>query len=286
MKKRRVVISAINIIDGGPFSVLSDLLNCLNSSVFKQFEFIILVHDVNVFQKFNFHNFKFKSFPLAKKNYFFRLYYEYFYFYFYSKKINIDYWFSFHDISPILPRKVVQFVYCHNPSVANKFNGLDFFSQPKQQLFNLFYKYLYWINIYSNKFVVVQQYWIKELFIKLFKIDEKNIIVSSPSLTEDVIEFDLIKPSNKFAIFYPSFPRTFKNFELVFALAKLFYDSGYLNVEFYLTIKPDENIYIRKLVSKFGSNNIVFLGKLDRKEVYSYYNFTFFIFLFNEKREF
>ena len=76
--KRTVVISAVNLFEGGPLSVLYDCLRELNSS--DDLKVIALVHRKTLFEKTAFENISFEEFPRARKSYLVRLYYEYFYF--------------------------------------------------------------------------------------------------------------------------------------------------------------------------------------------------------------
>ena len=165
MKNKTLVISAINFFEGGPLSVLMDCLSFLNDSIhIKEYKLLALVHKKELFNLKKFSNIQFIEFPKSRSSYFFRLYYEYIYFKKFSKKHDVNFWLSLHDITPNVG-DISQAVYCHNPTPFNSLNFSDLMIQPTQFFFRLFYKFLYKINIDKNKFVIVQQLWLKNKFI-------------------------------------------------------------------------------------------------------------------------
>lgn len=151
MFKDVLVISAVNLVEGGTLTILNNCLSFLNSNSFicNNYRVIALVHNKNTF---HFENIEFREFPLAKRNWFFRMYYEYIGFNKVSKSLKPKLWLSLHDMSPIVTaeRKAV---YCHNstPFYHVKLNQIRY--SYKLYLFSVFYKYIYRINIKSNTYV-------------------------------------------------------------------------------------------------------------------------------------
>ena len=121
MKKECIVLSAINIFEGGPLSVLKDCLSILNKYKSSEFTIIIFVHKKIIINSLKYKTLKFVEFPKSRSSYIYRLYYEFYFFNRISIRIKPKYWFSFHDITPNLT-STKQFVYCHNPSPFNLLN--------------------------------------------------------------------------------------------------------------------------------------------------------------------
>lgn len=202
-----------------------------------------------------------------------RLWYEYIYFYFFSHKKQIDVWLSMHDMTPNVKAKK-RYVYCHNASPFYEMTAFEKKHAPKLRLFNLFYKYLYKINLKKNDGIIVQQFWLKEKFQELYGVNQ--VLVSYPDFSENLFESKYNKPEDnkgKNRFFYPSFPRVFKNFEIVCQASKILVDKGIKNFEVDLTIDGSENTYTNEIVSEFkGMPNLNFLGLLSRKEVFEHYH--------------
>lgn len=165
----------------------------------------------------------------------------------------------------------IRAVYCHNPSPFYKINMKIFFLDYKFALFSWFYKYLYKINILKNNFVIVQQEWLKNEFIKLY--DVKNVVVANPNIEILIQNEKVIEKSEKTIFFYPSFPRVFKNFELICEAVSLI-DSIYFDkFEVILTINGSETKYSKNIVEKYGKhNNIKFIGLQTREKIFEIYS--------------
>jgi glycosyltransferase involved in cell wall biosynthesis len=271
--KKTLVISAINFFEGGPLSVLTDCLLFLNNNM-NNYRIIALVHSINLFDKKKYSKIEFIEFAKSRQSYFFRLYYEYIYFRKFSQIQKVTFWLSLHDITPNL-KNVKQAVYCHNPSPFNTVNLKDIFIQPTQFFFRLFYKYLYSINIKKNEKIIVQQRWIKDEFKKMFSLDESKIIVAPLQVPEIPPKYfrQNQKNNNKEKIFFfPTFPRPFKNIELIGEATKLLNNDGIYNFKVIITIDGSENNYARSIINQYKRlKNIIFIGLLSREEVYEYY---------------
>ncbi|MGI8464316.1 glycosyltransferase [Pectobacterium punjabense] len=269
----RIVISGVNLNEGGPLRIYSDFLDSLAKS---SLDSICLVNDRSLFKKNYPDNIKFIEISWPKKNWLNRIFFEYIYSYFVCLKLKPQMWVSLHDISPILPRNVSQFVYCHNPSPFYKPTLVDFKFAKKFFLFSIFYKYIYRFNIKSNTAVIFQQKWMSEEFKKNFHID--NVITCRPE--NHIYELDekkitknyLYNRSGKVKFFFPTLPRTFKNIELIIESVEL--DPSIQEIsEFIITIDRSQGKYANYLIdraSKFDC--FLFTGYLDRDNVESYYN--------------
>jgi glycosyltransferase involved in cell wall biosynthesis len=276
--KKNVIISAVNFFEGGPLSVFKDCLSYINNSEYiNDYQFTALVHNVALFNIEEFSNVKFIAFPKSRKSYIYRLYYEYIYFRTFAKKENVHFWLSLHDITPNLTN-VSQAVYCHNPSPFNTINYKDIYIQPTQFFFRVFYKYLYKINIKRNKFVVVQQLWIKNKFVDMFKLDKSKIIIAPPQIPQIPQTFfsNIQKSQDSCKIFFfPTFPRPFKNIEIICDAVKIILSKNKNNFKVVITIDGTENKYAKSILDKYKNViNIDFIGLIKREEVYSHYSLS------------
>ena len=268
--KKKIVISGINVVDAGSLVILKDCLSYLSRNLADQYDLIALVHDRSLF---NSSNITYYAFPDSKRSWLRRLYYEYVHFKKFSHELKPYLWLSLHDITPNVEAKVLA-VYCHNSSPFYKLPFKEAMIDPKFALFNIFYKYLYRINIKRNNFVIVQQDWLRQELIKLYKIDK--VIVSYPKIYNEYFVKKAYKNSRingNFIFFYPAFPRVFKNFEVICEAAKILIEKGICNFNICLTISGGENRYSRYIFNKYKHiDNIYFLGLLRRDEVYDYYD--------------
>lgn len=277
MDKKAIVISAINFFEGGPLSVLKDCLDFIKDSQYvKDYTVIALVHKKELFDVNNYPNIKFVEFPKSRKSYAYRLYYEYVYFKQFAKKHNVVFWFSLHDMTPSVGT-IPQAVYCHNPSPFNKVNFSDIYIQPTQFLFRLFYKFLYQINIKRNKYVVVQQLWMKNRFVEMFGLDRNKVVVAPPQISkipEIYLQSKNSSDSSAKIFFFPTFPRPFKNIQVICEAAKLTAEKN-LDFKIIVTIDGSENKYSQTIFDKYKHlKNVEFIGLIRREEVYRYYSLS------------
>ena len=108
-----VVISGVNFIEGGPLSVMMDVVGRFISTFNKDFTLLLIVNNKHLFSDFFASDVLFYEYPRAKKSWLFRLWFEYVKCYFLSKKIKPYLWLSLHDISPNI-KSTRRAVYCHN----------------------------------------------------------------------------------------------------------------------------------------------------------------------------
>lgn len=263
------VISGINLYEGGPLSVYKDCLDALlELEVYKEYHIVAFVNRKTLFMKYSKY-IELIELPLSRKNYLYRLYYEYCYFWEYSKNRNIYIWFSLHDITPnVLAKR--RYVYCHNPSpfMENKLSIVKY--SPITFMMSLFYRYLYAINIKKNTKVIIQQEWIRNEFEKMYGIH--NIIVARPNFEmKNVIQCD--KDNDLYTFIFPSFPRAFKNFEIICKACKLIGESKLYQV--YITLAGDENRYAKALYKKYKNiKSIQWIGVQEREKLFNLYSIS------------
>ena len=259
LKTKTVVISAVNFTEGGPLTILRDCLASASQYLPSDWKIIALVHDKNLVDV---PRVELISVPHTKHSWVMRLYYEWIVFRRISKVLKPDLWFSLHDITPrVIARR--QVVYCHNPSPFYKLSLRDALFEPSFLLFNLFYKYLYRIFIHRNKWVIVQQAWLRDAFNKLF--NTLPIIVAYPSVNIAETNIAAAQSGEKVIFFYPALPRVFKNFEVIGEAAKILASKGISGYEIRITISSNENRYSKWLYASYGNlPNLHFIGRQDK----------------------
>ena len=270
MNKKTIVLSGINLIEGGPLTIYKDCLRCVEKYFLENYEIVALVHNRELFSEFD-SRIKFIEFMDSKKSYLKRFYYEYFYFKRLSKKLKPYLWFSLHDMTPnVVTDK--RAVYCHNPIIFYDVKRKDMINEFKMFMFSRFYKYIYKINIKKNNFVVVQQDWIRKRFKKIFKI--KNVVVAHPNVVIDDSNNNYKNTKIvKNSFLYPSFPRIFKNFEVICKAVEILENKNIENFKVYLTIDGSENIYSKEIVEKYGRLKCIeFIGLQTRENLMKYYS--------------
>lgn len=267
--KKVLVISAVNISEGGPLTILKDCVATVLKQLSPDYAIYVLVHSKAILDPHP--SLNLIEFPKAKASWLNRLYYEWWHFYGLSKSLKPDLWLSLHDITPrVIAKKRV--VYCHNPSSFYTISLHEAWLDPKFLLFNFFYKYLYQIRIKENDYVVVQQDWIRAKFQTLYGL--KNVIVAYPHSANGMpiknTPSRLNKPEKIFI--YPAFPRVFKNIETACEAAIRLSQSGVESFELRLTISGRENRYARWLYKKYCKfPQIKFLGLLSSAQMSSQY---------------
>lgn len=270
MNKKTIVLSGINLIEGGPLTIYKECLRCVEKYFLENYEIVALVHNRELFSEFD-SRIKFIEFMDSKKSYLKRFYYEYFYFKRLSKKLKPYLWFSLHDMTPnVVTDK--RAVYCHNPIIFYDVKRKDMINEFKMFMFSRFYKYIYKINIKKNNFVVVQQDWIRKRFKKIFKI--KNVVVAHPNVVIDDSNNNYKNTKIvKNSFLYPSFPRIFKNFEVICKAVEILENKNIENFKVYLTIDGSENIYSKEIVEKYGRLKCIeFIGLQTRENLMKYYS--------------
>jgi glycosyltransferase involved in cell wall biosynthesis len=264
-----VVFSGVNLVEGGPLSVFKDAIDAFIKFQLKEYKLIVLVNNLELFREYSKQEVLFIERRNAKNSYLRRIWFEYVECYYLSKKMQPFLWFALHDMTPNV-RSVKKVVYCHNPGPFYKASFKEARIEPTFFLFTLFYKFLYKINIKSNNYIIVQQEWIREFFLKEF--DVENVIVAHPKIFVPVlVKTPLDRTNRKFSFFYPAFPRVFKNFETLLEATKILL--GLRNdFEVIITIKGNENRYAQSLYRKYNNlPQVKFIGIQPREEVIKLY---------------
>jgi len=264
-QKQTIVISAVNLYKGGPFTILLEVLNALETNFSDKYQIISLVHKKSLFPEYQ--NIQLLEFPKSRSSWLMHIYYEYYYFKKAYSYLNPFLWLSLHDITPNVKAKR-RAVYCHNASPFYKASFKDAYCEPSFYLFNKFYLKLYRKNILKNDFVIVQQEWLRKEFHNHLKIKLSKIIIAHPEIKLNTIPFDKRKENNHtgtYTFFYPALPRVFKNFEIILKASLLLQKRGITNFQILLTIDGSENKFSKKIAKKCQYISLIKLIGLQHK---------------------
>lgn len=263
---KKIVLSAINFSSGGPLSILSDCLQYAAGELAGNYEIHALVHDRSLFAH---QGVRFRQFPCGKKSWIHRVFSEYLLFRRISLQLQPYLWFSLHDMTPNV-RAERRAVYCHNPAPFYPPTMRNLLLDPSFVGFNIFYRWLYAINIGRNDHVVVQQDWIRDRFKRMFGID--NVVVCYPEISKGDGALPYRTGDGLRRFVYPAFPRVFKNFEVVGDAVELLRRRGIKDFEVLFTLDGTENPYARSIYTRYSTfPEIRFLGAQSRDRVFEIY---------------
>lgn len=262
LTRKRVVISAVNFIEGGPLTVLRECLASAVESLSADWEIVALVHGRELIDQ---PGVRLIPIPGAKRSWLHRIYWEWHGFRRLSSELKPQLWLSLHDVTPnVLASR--QAVYCHNPAPFYKISFREAFLEPKFWLFNWFYYYLYRALIRRNHLVVVQQAWIRDAFRR--RMGPLPLVVAHPLLRVQEQPGAMAETGPTVIFFYPALPRVFKNFETVCDAARLLIERGCNGFEVRLTLGGAENRYAQWLMARYGSLPCLrFIGRLDARQM-------------------
>lgn len=262
MADKCVVVSAVNVTEGGPLTILRECLASAAQTLGADWEIVALVHDRLLIQN---PRVRCLEFPESKRSWLRRLRLEWIDFHSLSRELKPDLWLSLHDVTPRVKARR-QAVYCHNASPFYALSLREAFWEPKLLLFNWFYAQLYRMNIWRNHAVVVQQEWMRAEFRRRF--GHLNVVVAHP-VSQGASQDSSEQPTStrKKIFLYPALPRVFKNFEVLCdAAAQLTHSQ--LEIEIRLTSDGTENRYARRITRRYGNlPTLRFIGRQSRDEM-------------------
>lgn len=265
----KLIISAVNLTEGGPLKVLQDAVESAVETL-PGWEIIVLVNRLGLI---NSHHIQQIVLPECKKSWFKRLCFEWYHFQQISEFIQPDLWLSLHDITPRVKARR-QAVYCHNPSPFYMLTRRDIILDPSFAIFNLLYRVLYRVFISRNFMVIVQQEWLRKVFKRDYLLS--NVVVAYPmqasvtSFPRAEIPFRRAKSyaSSPIVLLYPALPRVFKNFEILCKAMELLRPEVRELLELRLTLSGTENAYARDLYKRFSSvPGVWFIGRQTREQM-------------------
>jgi glycosyltransferase involved in cell wall biosynthesis len=272
MKRPKLVVSAVSLVEGGTLSILLDLAEHLGA-LFHSDEVLYLING-RVAHHFTGRRFEEYSWP--KRSWLARLWFEKAYVRKIERRLRPGLWLSLHDITARL-RETPQVLYCHNPSPffdrSTRLPVLDI----KFELFARFYDHVYRWDIHRNAYVIVQQDWMRQEFLRRYPLRKDRVVVAkpiAPSATNgrsDRSAPHLRTPSasTPLMLVYPTLPRVFKNVEFIGELARALTTEP---LRFVVTIEGAENSYAQYIKRKYGDMpNLQLIGRQPRPAILRMY---------------
>jgi len=242
---KRIVVSAVNLVEGGTLTVLLRFLESARSTLPDEWQIIALVHEPSIVQ---IPGVETMAFPAVKGSWLRRMWFEYWQCRALSKTLNADFWLAMHDMTPRIQARR-QAVYCHNPAPFFKVTRREAFLQPKLLAFKNLYGAMYRINMHRNHAVIVQQEWLREEFQRRYGAN--HVIVARP-VGHDADQGATLHHRLGTVFLYPALARPFKNFELIFKAARLLEQRADWHGEIRLTLGGQENRYARALAVEYA----------------------------------
>lgn len=256
---RTLVISGVNMTEGGILSVLREVVSAAENVLESHWRIVVLAHRKDLL---NVKRAEVIEFPFIKASWLRRMWFELVTSRRIAGELRAEVWLAMHDITPLV-NVDRQYVYCHNPTPFTSLSIRALYFDRVFVAFSLLYGVLYSLNIRRNREVFVQQAWIRDAFILRF--GARSVVVARPmaALQRDPKLFRVASGPLRRWI-YPTFPRHFKNVEIVGeALALLESDPAWSG-EVLVTIDGSEGRYARYLRRRFGElRTLRFVGRQD-----------------------
>ena len=266
--RKRIIVSAVNIRKGGTLTVLKDCLGYLSSR--EDLQVTALVHKQGLCDYPNIH---YIEIPWSIRGWGKRLKCEYVTMKGISEQLpEADLWLSLHDTTPNVKAKR-QAVYCQTSFPFLKIKARDFLMNKKIPIFALFTQFAYKKNVHRNKYLIVQQNWLREGLSKKLHVDKDRFIVAPPKFEAPDIVNTNQEGEKPVIFFYPAIADCHKNFENICeAASRLEKKLGPNQFKLVLTVKGDENKYAAWLHKRWGNvASIDFHGYLSKEDLYGYY---------------
>lgn len=269
MTTRCMVVSAVNLIEGGTLTILREFVKAASEILPQQWKIVVLVHNRNLLAE---DRPVYLELPDAKRGWLRRMYMEWTGFRAYVGDTRPDLWVSLSDITPTVSA-ARQVVYCHNPMPFFRMQIRDMWLQPVLIAFRFGYQLVYRVNLQRNYAVVVQQSWLRDEFRRWVRPGTK-IIVAHPTVSAPVVPMRASTSFNGGPVrfLYPALPRVFKNVELICRAVSHLEKSVAWQGEIVLTIEQSENRYSRWLWRTFGHlKSLRFAGRQNLQQMRDLY---------------
>lgn len=261
---QRVVVSGVNVVEGGPLRILHDLVHAIADG-HPGVRIDVLVHRRGLIGVGRFVE---HEFPHIKGSWRRRLLFEWVDSMRISRELRPDVWISAQDLTARVEAHR-QFVYCHN---AISFSGLPWPAVRKDPKLFIYGKLLGWayrFGIRRNDAVIVQQAWLRDAFVRRYR--PREVIVAHPDTANEATAG--AAPSRlPQRFFYPTLPRVFKNVEILCSAARRIADDPAWQGELIITIDGSESTYAAELVQRYRSvRGLRFIGLQRREQMTQHY---------------
>ena len=260
--RRNIVVSAVNLRKGGTLTVLRDCLQYVSGRA--DLHVTAIVHKRSLC---DYPGIDYIEIPWSVKGWLRRLWCEYVTMHKLSRQLpDTELWLSLHDTSPSVKARR-QAVYCHTPFPFMRARTRDFVMDYKIALFSFFTRFAYRWNVRSNRYLIVQQVWMRDAMANLLPFSKDRIIVAPPSFRSMPIPD--IEPLVPPVFLYPATADVHKDFETLCEAASIVEGRvGKGRFKVVLTVSGDENRYAGWLKTSWGDvESIEFRGLMTRDEL-------------------
>lgn len=267
VRRKTLVISGVNLVEGGTLKVLKDCVDVAAASL-PSWRIVVLAHRRDLITT---PGVEIMELPHIKPSWWRRLWAEWYQFNALSAQLGVDLWLSLHDITPRVQARR-QAVYCHNPAPFWKPTWRDAWYGPDYWAFARFYGLMYRAFIGRNEAVIVQQDWLRDQFRERY--GAQHVIVARPEMPGSAPIAAAAPPVQQGTVFiYPALARCFKNFEVIGEAVELLEADPAWIGQVRWTLSGNENRYARWLKRRFGHlRSIHWLGLQTREQMQKQYS--------------
>lgn len=269
MNGKTIVVSGVNIRKGGTLTIMRDCLRFLSENLSEDNRIVAFVHDKSLTP---FPGIEFIECPDSIKSWGRRLWTEYVKLRKLSEHLgDIDLWLSLHDTTPFVKAKV-QAVYCQTSFPFLKWHLRDGLFDKKIPLFALFTRFAYRINVHRNRWLVVQQFWLRDKLSEMLGVERDKFLVFPPQRYFPDIPRGAQSEVPTFG--FVSTPDCHKNFETLCKASSILEKRlGKGKFKVVITTNGGENKYSRWLYKKWGNvDSLEFRGLLKLNELIGLYS--------------
>lgn len=255
-----VVVSAVALVTGGPFTILKKAVASARASA--KANFLFLVHDAHHWQESE--NVRFLGFPWARTSYLHRIIAEYLILPALSRRWRPDVWLSLADTTPPVTA-ARQVVYCHNPLPYWRPTLREFRLAPFEVFRSFVYGLAYRAFARRNDYLVGQLPWYTDFIGRYVGMPPSRWIVVAPGPNPDPSSGEPGRsvidgpPHDRLECIYVSMPRVSKNFEEAIDLC------DQPDMRLTLTLRGDENRYTRRVRRYATHRDVAFVGQLSHE---------------------
>lgn len=255
--RRTLVISGVNMTEGGILSVLRSVVEAAERTLDDSWDILVLAHRRDLLAT---RRATVREYPDIKASWWRRMKFELVTSHRISQERPVEAWLALHDITPRVVAQR-QYVYCHNPTCFTRPTLRALFFDWIFVAHSLLYGWLYSLNIRRNTEVFVQQAWIREEFLRRF--GARSVAVSRPAAPAHHAAVAATGEARSLRRWvYPTFPRHFKNVEVIGQALEILERSSEWAGEVAVTIAGDESRYARWLLRRFGHlKTLKFIGR-------------------------
>ena len=265
----RIVIYNIAAEYGGALAILKEYYELAKNDSKNQYLIITGLVPLE-----HYHHVEVQSYPWAKKNLFFRLYFEIIQSAIIFRQWNADEVINLQNVSLSLSKKPLT-IYIHQslPYSEIRFSLLKY---PKYWFYQNIYSLIIHSTARRSKKVIVQTNWMKNALSQKKVASEKITVEPPQTIIYQGNKYETSTNKNneyKMKFIYPTSPDLYKNYEIIFkSLLELGDVLDYEIIEFVITLNQNKNKIISKYLPKLKEKQvpIKFIGRVPNDEILSY----------------